>query len=703
MRKLALLISGIMLISLSIFAQSDKLIELTKVSGEKIILEYNHIRAVYPSAVGVVVVMKWKETKYECLDIYSNVMSASMGSMLDLTLRDNSNIGVSVANVRKVKETSYGGALWLDTGIGQEVYEFINSFGTIVSSSVTPPPSGQLLNTVQTSPTTWDVTISGGNTITIDVSDGDSDDQNEIQDISLVGDQLSITGGSSVILPPDGDSDDQNEIQDISLSTDQLSISGGSTVTIPNIYTFDGTLTGNRTVTGSGNNMIWDGVGDYSIFPDNNFNVFGANQIVLSADNMINLNSPTGSAGFSSQTTTISGGNILSLRTPDIISNGTTTAGNVLTSINNQGHAEWMPLPTFTEVDGDVTNEIQDISLTGDQLSISGGGTVTLPASDNIYTADGTLTGNRQWDGGNFRLNMSNFDRIEMFPTRFSIIANQNANITSSINTSINSNLLIKNTSPTIEFEASTALRLRTPDIVGGAGPAPGYILKLMDGTGAAEWQQINTTETATVGPGATYNFSMPTSHVYNILALFGDPGDLIDAVGTIDPTNVSTNEAALIDGIYTNLCYNNSSVGTTNKELPAIDLGSVVSVDAIDLYWWNATYFATDYRIEVSSDGTTWTDVTGTINLGFIGASTPHNISLGGVSCQYIRLFCEVGNNASWVVVSEIEAYSSPSTPTWRYVADGDKFKIEDNGTNLSITNLTDDNVDFEVNYFLF
>jgi hypothetical protein len=64
------------------------------------------------------------------------------------------------------------------------------------------------------------------------VDDADADPTNEIQDISLVGDQLSISGGSTVTLPNGG----SDTPQTLSIAGQQLSISNGNTITIPDRF-----------------------------------------------------------------------------------------------------------------------------------------------------------------------------------------------------------------------------------------------------------------------------------------------------------------------------------------------------------------------------------------------------------------------------------------------------------------------------------
>ena len=61
------------------------------------------------------------------------------------------------------------------------------------------------------------------------------------------------------------------------------------------------------------------------------------------------------------------------------VSNGTGVSGNI----------------QITATDVSATNELQTLSLSNDTLSISSGNSIILPTADNIYTANGTLTGDR--------------------------------------------------------------------------------------------------------------------------------------------------------------------------------------------------------------------------------------------------------------------------------------------------------------------
>ncbi len=73
---------------------------------------------------------------------------------------------------------------------------------------------------------TRDLVISGGNNITLDVSDNDNSSSNELQTISKVGSTvtLSNSGGSFTDAVDDADANPTNEIQDLSLTGNTLSL-----------------------------------------------------------------------------------------------------------------------------------------------------------------------------------------------------------------------------------------------------------------------------------------------------------------------------------------------------------------------------------------------------------------------------------------------------------------------------------------------
>jgi hypothetical protein len=169
--------------------------------------------------------------------------------------------------------------------------------------------------------------------------DGDSDPNNEIQQLSINGGTISLSnGGGSINLPPNSGTDSQT----LSLSGNNLSISNGNSVSLP------------AEVDGSVTNEI--------------------QQISLSG-NTISLSN--------------GGGNITLPQLTDNDAQTLSVSGNTM-SISN-GNTVTLP----AEVDGSVTNEIQQLSIAGNTISLSnGGGNITLPATTDNDAQTLSVNGN---------------------------------------------------------------------------------------------------------------------------------------------------------------------------------------------------------------------------------------------------------------------------------------------------------------------
>lgn len=207
--------------------------------------------------------------------------------------------------------------------------------------------------------------------------------------------------------------------------------------------------------------------------------------------------------------------------------------------------------------------------------------------------------------------------------------------------------------------------------------------------------------QSLTVTSGNTLTTGIAYDRFLNAWVSVPNTGGVLTPTGVIDPTNISTNEAALIDGNLTNLHYHNSSTGSANKELAAIDLGSSLPVSGVNVHWWNNTYTASDYKIQGSNDGTTWTDLsTGNNSTGMVGtAANPQVLAITG-SWRYLRVFCVTGNNATWCVISELQALGVAGGSTNYNIFELDDVLLTNDGTNLVIENNLGVDVDIEINY---
>ncbi|HND87628.1 MAG TPA: tail fiber domain-containing protein, partial [Saprospiraceae bacterium] len=250
----------------------------------------------------------------------------------------------------------------------------------------------------------------------------------------------------------DGDANPSNEIQTLSIAGNQLSLSqGGGSVTLPtgNNYTAGAGIN----ITGTAPNQTIVNVGDLSITNEL--------QTISLAGNQLSLSQGGGSV-------TLPGGNNYSAGTGINFSG---TAPNI--TINNGG-------------DLSNTNEIQTISLAGNQLSLSqGGGSVTLPGGNSYTAGPGiSITGTAP----NFSIN--NTGDADNSPTN----ELQTLSLTGPV-------LTISGSNSSVDFSpllggAGNFWQLNTDDIfnlntgsvvVGGAAPAPSQAKFQVMGNGPAE------------------------------------------------------------------------------------------------------------------------------------------------------------------------------------------------------------------------
>ena len=240
------------------------------------------------------------------------------------------------------------------------------------------------------------LSIEGGNTVDLSAlrdgtEDADADPANEIQTLSFnaATNELSIAGGNSITIPSggtDADADPTNEIQTIAISGNELTLSnGGGSVTLPSgggggtdsqTLTFE-PATNTLAISGGNSVVIPTGGTDADADPTNEIQDITFNPATgeLSISDGSTVTIPLGGGGGSGtddQTLTLSG---TSLSIED---------GN---SVDLSGLQDGV-----TDADADPTNEIQDITFdpASNELSITGGSTVTLPGGGTDADADPT-------------------------------------------------------------------------------------------------------------------------------------------------------------------------------------------------------------------------------------------------------------------------------------------------------------------------
>ena len=185
----------------------------------------------------------------------------------------------------------------------------------------------------------------------------------------------------------------------------------------------------------------------------------------------------------------------------------------------------------------------------------------------------------------------------------------------------------------------------------------------------------------------STWNYTLPNVLLESIIGLsisVPNIGPEIIPTGTVDPDNVSSNDANLINWNLTDLCYNNISPWSANKSLPWIDLWSSVAIGIIELYRRDPAYLSNDFSIQGSNDGTTWTDV----------VTNQQSTSLGlqqipvSWTYRYWRLFNITGTNATYVVLSEMKAFGVWVWSTIYSALNNREIELKQSGSDVIITN---------------
>ncbi|MCT4580270.1 MAG: hypothetical protein N4A35_02545 [Flavobacteriales bacterium] len=227
-----------------------------------------------------------------------------------------------------------------------------------------------------------------GNGVFVDLSslsDADADPQNEIQDLNLTGNNLTITNNSTPTAIDLSPYLDNTDAQTLSLSGNTLTISNGNNVTLTdNVNDADSDPTNEiQTISKSGSTVTLSNGG--GSFTDDDTQLTEA-QVDAYANNNGYLTSFTevdGSVTNELQTISKSGSTVTLSNGGGSFTDDDTqlTEAQVDAYANNNGY-----LTSFTEVDGSVTNELQNLSLSGTTLSISSGNNVNLSAFNGDIT-----------------------------------------------------------------------------------------------------------------------------------------------------------------------------------------------------------------------------------------------------------------------------------------------------------------------------
>jgi len=212
----------------------------------------------------------------------------------------------------------------------------------------------------------------------IENDDADADPTNEIQAISIVGSTVSLSkNGGTITIPSDADGDPTNEIQDLNLNGDVLKISNNANAT--NIDLSKYTNTDAQSLSLNGTSLSISNANTITLPTDNDKQSLSItnNQISISNGNTITLPAQKDTSVTNEIQDLSLNGDILKISNN---ANATNINLSKYTNTDNQtlllkglslsiSNGNTVNLPP--EKDSSNTNEIQDLNLNGDVLSIT--------------------------------------------------------------------------------------------------------------------------------------------------------------------------------------------------------------------------------------------------------------------------------------------------------------------------------------------
>lgn len=224
--------------------------------------------------------------------------------------------------------------------------------------------------------------LSGGGSVTLTGTvDLDPDPSNELQTLSLSNDTLYLTNGNYVVLPPDSDADTTNEIQTLANTAGTISISGSNTITLADssatneLQTLSQTA-GSISISNGNTITILDSSATNEL---QSLTVIGQDSLMITNGNTIKIPSLDNSETNEIQILSNTSGTI-SLSSANTIVLADSSANNEIQMLSNTaGTISISSANTIVLEDSSSTNEIQNLSIIGDSLSISDGNSVNIP------------------------------------------------------------------------------------------------------------------------------------------------------------------------------------------------------------------------------------------------------------------------------------------------------------------------------------
>ena len=141
--------------------------------------------------------------------------------------------------------------------------------------------------------------------------------------------------------------------------------------------------------------------------------------------------------------------------------------------------------------------------------------------------------------------------------------------------------------------------------------------------------------------------------------------GPAFSTLGQTDIARGKTATALSVEGgnVAANAVDGNSGTrwgsGFADNQWLKVDLGAVYSITRVNIKWETAS--AKTYRIEMSNDTVTWTQISRQVNMA-VGARTDSLLNLSG-SGRYIRMFGETRNTGYGFSIWDFNVYGTAGT----------------------------------------
>lgn len=225
------------------------------------------------------------------------------------------------------------------------------------------------------------------------LSDHDTSATNEIQNLSVVGNNLSISNGNTVALPPDADSNPINELQNLSITGDSLHITNGNAVYLSGSIDLDASPTNELQNLSITNGTVTISNGNNIHLPDSsatnelqNLNIANG---TLSITNGNNIHLPDSSATNEVQNLSLNGRTITISQSNSITLSDNDSTNEMQTLLLNQGSLSISNRNTIHLPDSSATNELQTLIISHDSISITQGNTIYINTTRSLKFPEG--------------------------------------------------------------------------------------------------------------------------------------------------------------------------------------------------------------------------------------------------------------------------------------------------------------------------